>query len=69
MTGDGAGLSHAESGVRLAGVPGSTNMLNQSSLDIVNLLFYKEQLKAEDYMTWKARLEYPAAAGAHLAGA
>lgn len=56
LTGDGAGLSHAESGVRLAGVPGSTNMLNQSSLDIVNLLFYKEQLKAEDYMTWKARL-------------
>lgn len=30
--------------------------MNQSSLDIVNLLFYREQLKAEDYLNWKARL-------------
>ena len=41
------------SGVRLVIFPGSTNGLNQSSLDVTNLLFYKEAKKAEDYLVLK----------------
>ena len=49
ITGDGAGLTAAKSGVRVGHFPGSTNLLNQSSLDCANWLFYKENSKAEDY--------------------
>ena len=49
-------LSDAFSGVRLVVFPGSTEGLNQSSLDVTNLLFYKESKKAEDYLILAARL-------------
>ena len=41
ITGDGAGLSRAESGIRVGMFPGSTEMLNQSSMDVTTVLFYK----------------------------
>ena len=41
ITGDGAGLSKAESGIRVGVFPGSTEMLNQSSMDVTTVLFYK----------------------------
>lgn len=56
LTGDGAGLSGSLSGVRVAFVPGSTRGLNQSSLDVTNLLMYAESRKAEDYVILRARL-------------
>lgn len=56
VTGDGAGLTGRDSGVRVAHFPGSTNLLNQSSLDCVNWVFYKEACKAEDYTILDARL-------------
>ena len=56
MTGDGAGLTGAESGVRVAHFPGSTNLLTQSSNDIINWIFYKERCKAEDYTVLAGRL-------------
>lgn len=56
MTGDGAGLSAAFTGVAVRSFNGSTNGLNQSSLDVINWLLYKESRKAEDYMTLKGRL-------------
>jgi hypothetical protein len=57
ITGDGAGLTAAKSGVRVGHFPGSTNLLNQSSLDCANWLFYKENSKAEDYTVIAGRLE------------
>ena len=56
ITGDGAGLTGRDSGVRVAHFPGSTNLMNQSSLDYVNWLFYKEACKAEDYTVLAGRL-------------
>ena len=38
VTGDGAGLSAAWSGVRVSSFPGTTELLNQSSLDLSNWL-------------------------------
>ena len=57
ITGDGAGLTGRDSGVRVAHFVGSTNMLNQSSLDCVNWLFYKAASKAEDYSVLEGRLQ------------
>ena len=56
VTGDGAGLSGAYSGVAVRSFNGSTEGLNQSSLDIVNWLMCKETRKAEDYLVLKVRL-------------
>ena len=56
VTGDGAGLSARDSGVRVGHFCGSTNMLAQSSSDFVNWLFYKEACKAEDYTILAGRL-------------
>ena len=56
MTGDGAGLTDAKSGVRVGHFPGTTNFLNQSSLDVTTWLFYKESSKAEDYTVLAGRL-------------
>ena len=56
ITGDGAGLTGRDSGVRVAHFPGTTNLMNQSSLDIVNWVFYKEACKAEDYTVLAGRL-------------
>ena len=56
VTGDGAGLTGAESGVRVAHFPGSTNLLAQSSNDVINWVFYKERCKAEDYTVLDGRL-------------
>lgn len=44
ITGDGAGLSKAESGIRVGMFPGSTEMLNQSSMDVTTVLFYKARM-------------------------
>ena len=41
ITGDGAGLSRAESGIRVGLFAGSTELLNQSSMDVTTVLFYK----------------------------
>ena len=49
VTGDGAGVSAKDSGVRVGHFPGSTNLLNQSSLDVTTWLFYRASCKAEDY--------------------
>ena len=57
VTGDGAGLSARDSGVRVGHFCGSTNMLAQSSSDFVNWLFYKEACKAEDYTILAGRLQ------------
>jgi hypothetical protein len=57
VTGDGAGLDGRNSGVRVAHFPGSTNMLNQSSMDCTNWLFYKAPCKAEDYTVLVGRLQ------------
>ena len=56
VTGDGAGLSARDSGVRAGHFCGSTNMLAQSSSIFVNWLFYKEACKAEDYTILAGRL-------------
>lgn len=56
ISGDGAGLTEASTGVRVGHFPGSTNLLNQSSLDVVTWLFYKAQTKAEDYAVLNGRL-------------
>ena len=56
ITGDGAGVSAKDSGVRVGHFPGSTNLLNQSSLDMVTWLFYRESCKAEDYTVLAGRL-------------
>ena len=56
LTGDGAGVSAKDSGVRVGHFPGSTNLLNQSSLDMVTWLFYRESCKAEDYTVLAGRL-------------
>ena len=56
ISGDGAGLTAANTGVRVGHFVGSTNLLNQSSLDVVTWLFYKAQTKAEDYTILNARL-------------
>ena len=56
VTGDGAGLTARDSGVRVAHFVGSTNFLSQSSQDCVNWLFYKEACKAEDYTILAGRL-------------
>ena len=56
VTGDGAGLTDAQTGVRVGHFPGSTELLNQSSADCVDWIFYKENSKAEDYTTLSARL-------------
>ena len=56
ISGDGAGLTAASTGVRVGHFVGSTNLLNQSSLDVVTWLFYKAQTKAEDYTVLNARL-------------
>ena len=41
VTGDGAGLSRAKSGVHVSVFPGTTEFLNQSSVDVSTLLFYQ----------------------------
>ena len=56
ITGDGAGVSAKDSGVRVGHFPGSTNLLNQSSLDVVTWLFYRESCLAEDYTVLAGRL-------------
>lgn len=56
MSGDGAGLTQGKSGVRVGHFCGSTNLLNQSSLDFKNWVFYKEKCKAEDYTVLAGRL-------------
>ena len=56
VTGDGAGLTMGKSGVRVAHFIGSTNLLNQSSSDVVNWLFYKASSKAEDYTVLESKL-------------
>ena len=56
ITGDGAGISAKDSGVRVGHFPGSTNLLNQSSLDVVTWLFYRESCLAEDYTVLAGRL-------------
>ena len=49
ITGDGAGITARDSGVCVAHFPGSMNLLNQSSQDVVTWLFYEKACKAEDY--------------------
>ena len=56
ITGDGAGVSAKDSGVRVGHFPGTTNLLNQSSLDVVTWVFYRESCKAEDYTVLDGRL-------------
>ena len=55
LTGDGAGLTEAESGVRIAVCVGSVRKLNQSMHAIYNLVFYKADENAESYETIMAR--------------
>ena len=56
VSGDGAGVSGRDSGVRVGHFPGTTNLLNQSSLDVTTWVFYKECHKAEDYTVLAGRL-------------
>ena len=56
ITGDGAGVSGKDSGVRVGHFAGSTNLLNQSSLDMITWAFYRESCKAEDYTVLAGRL-------------
>jgi len=55
LTMDGAGLTHAENGVRVAMFPGSVQKMNQSSNTILDLVFYKAGGAAEDYYVLLAR--------------
>ena len=55
LTGDGAGLTEADSGVRIAVFVGSVRNLNQSTHAIYNLVFYKASSDAESYETIMAR--------------
>lgn len=55
LTGDGAGLTEADSGVRIAVFVGSVRKLNQSTHAIYNLVFYKADSDAESYETIMAR--------------
>ena len=57
LTGDGAGLSQRFAGVRVSSVLGSTNMLNQSPLDVCNWLVYKAESKAESWEELSTRLK------------
>ena len=59
LTMDGAGLTHAESGVRVAMYLGSVELLNQSVLGIRNLTQYRESTGAEAYVTLRARTSGP----------
>ena len=56
ISGDGAGVSARDSGVRVGHFPGTTNLLNQSSLDVTTWVFYRESKKAEDYTVLAGRL-------------
>jgi hypothetical protein len=56
VTGDGAGVSYAKTGVRVASFPGSTESLNQSSNDVCNRLFYTEEKRAESWDVLEKRL-------------
>ena len=55
LTGDGAGLTETDSGVRVAVFCGSVRRLNQSTHGIHNLVFYRESQDAESYVTLMAR--------------
>ena len=44
-----AGLSAAYTGVRVAMFPGSTELLNQSSLDVTNLLMYAAAARSDGH--------------------
>eukprot|EP00966_Prymnesium_polylepis_P095493 2211973-Prymnesium_polylepis.1 len=50
LTMDGAGLTSAESGVRLAMYPGSVQKMNQSVQIMNNLVSFRESHAAEAYM-------------------
>jgi len=56
LAGDGAQLSKKYSGVRVSLFAGSTNCLNQSSLEIYNLAIYKATEQAESYATLTSNL-------------
>ena len=56
ITGDGAQLSKKYSGVRVSLFAGSTDCLNQSSLEIYNLAIYKVKEQAESYATLTSNL-------------
>ena len=55
VTMDGAGITHDENGVRVALFPGSVELMNQSSNQILDLVFYKAGGMAEDYYVLLAR--------------
>ena len=56
FTGDGALLTQGSSGVRFSEFPGNTELLNQSSNDVTDLVMYQEQSNAEHYLVLKGRL-------------
>ena len=55
---DGAGVSRAESGVRLVMYPGSVRKMNQSIFGITNLVQYKAASHAESYETLEERCAF-----------
>ena len=56
LAGDGAQLSKKYLGVRVSLFAGSTDCLNQSSLEIYNLAIYKAKEQAESYATLTSNL-------------
>ena len=70
VTGDGAGLTLGKSGVAIRIFPGSTELLNQSSNDCVDIVQYEERSNAEHYTVLRARLQdvRPALARLHRDG-
>ena len=56
LTGDGAGLTADDSGIRIAAVAGSVNKMNQSVHNVWNLVFYRANKHAEHHSTLVARL-------------
>ncbi|KAL1510664.1 hypothetical protein AB1Y20_006961 [Prymnesium parvum] len=56
IMGDGAQLTISTSGVRIGISPGNTEMLNQSSNDVTDIVLYQASSKAEHYLTLKANL-------------
>ena len=70
LTGDGAGLTLGKPGVALRLFPGSTELLNQSSNDCVDIVQYEERSNAEHYTVLRARLQdvRPALARLHRDG-
>lgn len=55
MTGDGAGLTLGKSGVAIRLFLGSTEFLNQSSNDCIDIVQYEERHNAEHYTVLRAR--------------